>query len=80
MARQSYGPVGDGACSSGTGLDVVGWKRDCGLASQGPNPLKGDAWAADGVGCGPVEGGALKGLEFLSHGPAILAGDHLGHR
>ena len=80
VARQSYGPVGDGACSSGTGLDVVGWKRDCGLASQGPNPLKEDAWAADGVGCGPVEGGALKGLEFLSHGPTILAGDHLGHR
>ena len=80
MARQRYGPGGDGAGSSGAGLDAVGWKRDCGLESQGPIPLKGDAWAADGVGCGPAEGGALKGLEFLSHGPTILVGDHLGQR
>ena len=80
VASQSYGPVGDGACSSGAGLDVVGWKRDCGLVTQGPIPLKGDVWAAEGVGCGPAKGGAPKGLEFLSHGPAISVGDHLGQR
>ena len=80
VARQRYGPGGDGAGSSGVGLDDVGWRRDRGLDLQGPNPLKGDVWAADGIGCGPAEGGALKGLEFLSHGPAILVGDHLGQR
>ncbi|KAL6335467.1 hypothetical protein AAG906_029710 [Vitis piasezkii] len=66
--EQSYGPVGDGACSSGAGLDVVGWKRDCGLASQGPDSLKRGC-----LGC-------RWGLELLSHGPAILVGDHLGQR
>ena len=80
VAHQRYGPGGDGAGSSGVGLDDVGWRRDRGLDLQGPNPLKGDVWAADGIGCGPAEGGALKGLEFLSHGPAILVGDRLGQR
>ncbi|KAL6322566.1 hypothetical protein AAG906_009876 [Vitis piasezkii] len=80
VARQSCGPVGDGSCSSGSGLDIVGRKRDCGLVTQGPIPLKGDAWAADGVGCGPAEGRASKGLELLSHGPAISGGDHMGQR
>ncbi|RVW39285.1 AUGMIN subunit 5 [Vitis vinifera] len=47
--RRDMDPGGDGAGSSGAGLDAVGWKRDCGLESQGPIPLKGDAWAADGV-------------------------------
>ena len=80
VARQSCGPVGDGSCSSGSGLDIVGRKRNCGLVTQGPIPLKGDAWAADGVGCGPAEGRASKGLELLSHGPAISGGDHMGQR
>ena len=80
VARQSYGPVDDGSCSSGSGLGIVGRKRDCGLVSQGPIPLKGDAWAGDGAGCGPAEGLAPKGLELLSHGPAISGGDHLGQR
>ncbi|RVW66741.1 hypothetical protein CK203_063541 [Vitis vinifera] len=75
VARQSYGPVDDGSCSSGSGLGIVGRKRDCGLVSQGPIPLKGDAWAGDGAGCGPAEGLAPKGLELLSHGPAISDGN-----
>ena len=40
---------------------------------------KRDDWAATGKECGPAEGRASEGLEFLSHGPAIKVGGRLGH-
>ena len=80
VGRQSYGPAGDGSCSSGSGLGIVGLKRDYGPNTQGLIPLKGDVWAADGVVCGPAEGRAPEGMELLSHGPAIAVGGHLGQR
>ncbi|RVW88386.1 hypothetical protein CK203_040954 [Vitis vinifera] len=78
VARQSSGPVGDGSSSSGSGLGLVGLKRDYGPATQGPLLSKGAVLAADGLECGPAEGRASEGLELLSHGPAISVGGYLG--
>ena len=78
VARQSSGPASDGSCSSGSGLGLMGLKRDDGSATQGPLPLKGVVLAVEGLECGPAEGRASKGLELLSHGPAISVGGYLG--
>ena len=56
----------------------MGLKRDDGSATQGPLPLKGVVLAVEGLECGPAEGRASKGLELLSHGPAISVGGYLG--
>ncbi|RVW38810.1 hypothetical protein CK203_074155 [Vitis vinifera] len=80
VGRQSYGPAGDGSCSSGSGLGIVGLKRDYGPDTQGPSPLEGDVWTADGVVCGSAEGRAPEGMELLSHRLAIAVGGHLGQR
>ena len=78
VARQSSGPASDGSCSSGSGLGLMGLKRDDGSATQGPLPLKGVVLAVEGLECGPAKGRASKGLELLSHGPAISVGGYLG--
>ena len=76
--RQSFEFAGDGSSSSGLGCDPVGQKWDYGPTMQGRPFNKKDEWAAIGKECGPAEGRASEGLEFLSHGHAIKVGGGLG--
>ena len=78
VTRQSSRSAGDGSSSSGSGLGLVGLKRDYGPTTQGPLLSKGVELAADGIERGPAEGRASEGLELLSHGPAISVGGYLG--